>query len=265
MSSVHRNFLAPSDLAMLDGVLQRAGFHQRVEIDDQDHLRLAAGLLVGRSKAGVTAAETLLAELQSRNGLRTPRQVEAANLERWENDGGAPQRASAITRYTGARRPLGLPCAASEPTLPSTTPTSGPAACRTARTNLYPTARSVALGAMAKSRPASSVAASLAIGAPAIEKMLEPVKPWETVGVVPADHGTDAQCRECDKPQQFCAELTAKAGVSRPRVQWAAYSLISRSFVTSNTSIARALLSRITPMQRSLEKLRETVSIVMPR
>ena len=104
MSSAHRHSLAPSDLAMLDGVLRRAGFHQRVEIDDQENLRLAAVFLVGRFQAGVTTAETLLAELQSRNGLRTPRQVETANLERWENDGGAPQRASAITRYTGARR-----------------------------------------------------------------------------------------------------------------------------------------------------------------
>jgi hypothetical protein len=43
------------------------------------------------------------------------------------------------------------------------------------------------------------------------------------------------------------------------------YSLIMRSFVRLNTSTARALLSRITPIERSLEKLRETVSIVRPR
>ncbi|MBK5568833.1 hypothetical protein AB4Z34_24865 [Ensifer sp. 2YAB10] len=104
MSSARQHSLAPSDLAMLDSVLRRAGFHQRVEIDDHESLRLAALFLVGRFQAGVIAADTLLAELQSRNGLRTPRQIETANLEQWENDGGAPQRASAITRYTGARR-----------------------------------------------------------------------------------------------------------------------------------------------------------------
>lgn len=98
--------LAPSDLAMLDGVLRRAGFHQRVELDDQDSLRLAAMFLVKRFQAGVTTADRLLAELQDRNGLRTPRQIETANLEQWENDGGAPQKPSAITRYTGTRRLL---------------------------------------------------------------------------------------------------------------------------------------------------------------
>lgn len=104
MSSAHRHSLTPSDLAMLDGVLRRAGFHQRVEIDDQESLRLAAVFLVERFQAGVATANTLLAQLQSRNGLRTPRQVEAVNLEQWESDGGAPQRSSIITRYTGARR-----------------------------------------------------------------------------------------------------------------------------------------------------------------
>ncbi len=104
MSSAERHPLAPSDLAMLDGVLRRAGFHQRVGLDDQDSLRLAAVFLVKRFQAGVTTADALLCELQSRNGLRTPRQIETANLEQWENDGGAPQRHSVVTRYTGARR-----------------------------------------------------------------------------------------------------------------------------------------------------------------
>ncbi|MCY1230857.1 hypothetical protein D9M69_141270 [compost metagenome] len=104
MSPAQRHPLAPSDLAMLDGVLRRAGFHQRVDLDDQDSLRLAAVFLVRRFQAGVTTADILLAELQNRDGQRTPRQIETANLERWENDGGAPQRPSAITRYTGARR-----------------------------------------------------------------------------------------------------------------------------------------------------------------
>lgn len=89
MSPAQRHPLAPSDLAMLDGVLRRAGFHQRVDLDDQDSLRLAAVFLVRRFQAGVTTADILLAELQNRDGLRTPRQIETANLEQWENDGAA--------------------------------------------------------------------------------------------------------------------------------------------------------------------------------
>ncbi len=104
MSSAERHPLAPSDLAMLDGVLRRAGFHQHVDRDDQDSLRLAAVFLIRRFQAGVTAADALLSELQRRNGLRTPRQIETANLEQWENDGGAPQRHSVVTCYTSARR-----------------------------------------------------------------------------------------------------------------------------------------------------------------
>ena len=49
------------------------------------------------------------------------------------------------------------------------------------------------------------------------------------------------------------------------RLKRPAYSLISRSFITFNTSTVRALLSRMTPIARSFERLRETVSIVMPR
>ena len=104
MSSAEQHPLIPSDHAMLDGVLRRAGFHQHVDLDDQESLRLAAVFLIGRFQAGVTTADALLCELQGRSGQRTPRQIETANLEQWENDGGAPQRRSAVTRYTGARR-----------------------------------------------------------------------------------------------------------------------------------------------------------------
>lgn len=113
MSSAQRHPLAPSDLAMLDSVLRRAGFHQRVDLDDQESLRLAATFLVRRFQAGITVADTLLAELQNRDGPRTPRQIETANLEQWENEGGAPRRSCEVTRYTGARRipwpPAALP------------------------------------------------------------------------------------------------------------------------------------------------------------
>lgn len=104
--SYHRKSLAPSDLAMLDGVLRRAGFRQRVEIDDQESLRLAAVFLVDRFQAGVATADTLLAELQSRNRLRTPREIETASLEQWDDEGGAAQRTSAITRHTSARQQI---------------------------------------------------------------------------------------------------------------------------------------------------------------
>ena len=71
---------------MLDGVLRRAGF------------------LVERFKAVVVTADTLLAELQSRKGLRTPRQIETESLEQWDDDGGAPRGSSGMTRYTATRR-----------------------------------------------------------------------------------------------------------------------------------------------------------------
>ena len=76
--------------------------------------------------------------------------------------------------------------------------------------------------------------------------------------------------KEIDRPRrapQCCACSCGRVWetVSWPRVRRTAYMLVSRSFVRFNTSTARALLSRMTPIERSLEKLRETVSIVKPR